>query len=59
MAICLSVMDLIGHYFKFQYFASQFFSKLIDDFFQAFIHTTNQHFTAIFRTKDNMIFTGV
>ena len=52
-------MHVIRHYFKFQDVARQFFCNLIDDLFQAFVHTANKHLAAILRTKDNMVFTGV
>ncbi len=41
----------------FQHFAFKFLCNLIDDFFQAFIHTTNQYLAAVLRTKDDMTIT--
>jgi len=50
---------MVWHHFQFQYFTTQFLCNLIDDFFQAFIDTTNQNLATELRTKDHRIFAGV
>jgi hypothetical protein len=52
-------MNLVWHHFQFQYFTTQFLRNLIDDFFQAFIDTTNQILATELRTKDYMLLAGV
>jgi len=52
-------MYVIGYYFNFKYFTSQFIGNLMKDFFQPSIHAIHKNLAAIFRTKNNMIFAGV
>jgi hypothetical protein len=52
-------MNVIGHDLKFDYFAFQFISDLLNDFLQPNIYTIHKHSAAILRTENNMVLTGV
>ena len=48
-------MNVVGHYFKFDDFAFEFFTNVLDDFLQAMFNVPDDDWTKVLRTPDNMI----
>ena len=51
-------MNVVGHNLQLYHFGPQFDGSLLDDFFQACVHSIDQHFAAVFGTPDYMVLAG-